>query len=45
METIQKAAMQPLITLRHFTWGKVLHDHDVAEAVIDRVLEKGRLID
>ena len=26
-------------------WGKVLHDPDLAEAIIDRVLEKGRLIE
>ncbi len=26
------------------TWGEVLHDHDLAEAIVDRVLEKGRLI-
>jgi DNA replication protein DnaC len=26
------------------TWGDVLHDHDLAEAIVDRVLEKGRLI-
>jgi DNA replication protein DnaC len=25
-------------------WGEVLHDHDLAEAIVDRVLEKGRLI-
>jgi len=25
-------------------WGDVLHDHDLAEAIVDRVLEKGRLI-
>jgi DNA replication protein DnaC len=26
------------------TWGEVLHDHDLAEAIVDRVLERGRLI-
>jgi DNA replication protein DnaC len=26
------------------TWGKVLHDPDLAEAIIDRILERGRLI-
>jgi DNA replication protein DnaC len=26
------------------TWGEALHDHDLAEAIVDRVLEKGRLI-
>jgi DNA replication protein DnaC len=26
------------------SWGDVLHDHDLAEAIVDRVLEKGRLI-
>jgi DNA replication protein DnaC len=26
------------------TWGEVLHDQDLAEAIVDRVLEKGRLI-
>jgi DNA replication protein DnaC len=26
------------------TWGRVLHDADLAEAIIDRVLERGRLI-
>jgi DNA replication protein DnaC len=26
-------------------WGKVLHDPDLAEAIIDRVLERGRLIE
>jgi len=26
------------------SWGEVLHDHDLAEAIVDRVLEKGRLI-
>jgi DNA replication protein DnaC len=25
-------------------WGEVLHDHDLAEAIVDRVLEKGHLI-
>ncbi len=25
-------------------WGEVLHDHDLAEAIVDRVLEKGRLL-
>jgi DNA replication protein DnaC len=25
-------------------WGEALHDHDLAEAIVDRVLEKGRLI-
>ena len=25
-------------------WGKVLHDHDLAEAIVDRVLERGRLV-
>jgi DNA replication protein DnaC len=23
-------------------WGKVLHDPDLAEAILDRVLERGR---
>lgn len=26
-------------------WGKVLHDPDVAEAILDRVLERGRVIE
>ena len=26
------------------TWGDALHDRDLAEAIVDRVLEKGRLI-
>jgi len=25
-------------------WGEVLHDHDLAEAIVDRVLERGRLL-
>jgi len=25
-------------------WGEVLHDHDLAEAIVDRVLERGRLV-
>jgi hypothetical protein len=25
-------------------WGKVLHDEDMAAAILDRVLERGRLI-
>jgi len=25
-------------------WGDVLHDHDLAEAIVDLVLEEGRLI-
>lgn len=25
-------------------WGKVLHDPDLAEAIVDRILERGRLI-
>ena len=25
-------------------WGKVLHDHDLADAIVDRVLERGRLL-
>ena len=25
-------------------WGDVLHDHDLAEAIVDRVLEHGRLL-
>ena len=24
-------------------WGRVLHDNDLAQAIIDRVLERGRL--
>ncbi len=26
------------------TWGRVLHDEDLAQAILDRVLERGRLI-
>jgi len=26
------------------TWGRVLHDQDLAEAIVDRVLERGRLL-
>jgi hypothetical protein len=26
-------------------WGKVLHDPDLAEAILDRVLERGRVIE
>jgi hypothetical protein len=26
------------------TWGRVLHDEDLAQAIIDRVLECGRLL-
>jgi hypothetical protein len=26
------------------TWGRVLHDEDLALAIIDRVLERGRLL-
>jgi hypothetical protein len=26
-------------------WGKVLHDEDMAAAILDRVLERGRFID
>jgi DNA replication protein DnaC len=25
-------------------WGSVLHDHDLAEAIVDRTLERGRLL-
>jgi DNA replication protein DnaC len=25
-------------------WGEVLHDHDLAEAIVDRTLERGRLL-
>jgi hypothetical protein len=25
-------------------WGGVLHDHDLAEAIVDRTLERGRLL-
>ena len=25
-------------------WGKVLHDEDLAAAILDRILERGRLI-
>ena len=25
-------------------WGHVLHDDDLAQAIIDRVLERGRLV-
>lgn len=25
-------------------WGGVLHDHDLAEAIVDRILERGRLL-
>ena len=25
-------------------WGKVLHDEDLATAILDRILERGRLI-
>jgi len=26
-------------------WGRVLHDHDLAAAILDRVLERGRLLE
>ena len=26
------------------TWGDVLHDHDLAETIVDRVLKRGRLV-
>ena len=26
------------------TWGRVLHDQDLAEAIVDPVLERGRLL-
>jgi DNA replication protein DnaC len=26
------------------TWGRVLHDEDLAQAILDRVLERGRLL-
>ena len=26
------------------TWGKVLHDPDLAEAILDRILERGRVL-
>src|SRR5262249_18464980 len=26
-------------------WGKVLHDPDLAEAILDRILERGRVIE
>ena len=26
------------------TWGRVLHDDDLAQAIVDRVLERGRLL-
>ncbi len=26
------------------SWGKVLHDEDLAEAIVDRILERGRLV-
>jgi hypothetical protein len=25
-------------------WGKVLHDEDLAEAIVDRILERGRVV-
>jgi hypothetical protein len=25
-------------------WGRVLHDEDLAEAIVDRILERGRLL-
>ena len=25
-------------------WGKVLHDDDLAQAIVDRILERGRLL-
>ncbi len=25
-------------------WGKVLHDPDLADAIVDRVLERGRIL-
>lgn len=25
-------------------WGRVLHDEDLAQAIVDRVLERGRLL-
>ncbi|MCY4375909.1 MAG: ATP-binding protein [Spirochaetaceae bacterium] len=31
---------KPLLT----AWGEVLHDHDLAEAIVDRVLEDARLL-
>lgn len=27
------------------TWGRVLHDEDLAQAIVDRVLERGRLLE
>ena len=29
---------------RTSTWGKVLHDEDLAQAIVDRILERGRLL-
>jgi DNA replication protein DnaC len=26
------------------TWGSVLHDNDLAEAIVDRLLERGDII-
>lgn len=26
-------------------WGRVLHDEDLAQAIIDRVLERGRILE
>ena len=28
----------------HRNWGAALHDYDLAEAIIDRVLERGRIV-
>ena len=25
-------------------WGRVLHDPDLAEAILDRILERGRIV-
>jgi DNA replication protein DnaC len=31
------------VTFR-YQWGRVLHDADLAEAILDRVLERGRVL-
>jgi len=41
---IRKRAMVFTTNKDPKTWGTVLHDEDLAEAIVDRILERGRLL-
>lgn len=41
---VKQRAMVFTTNKRTKAWGKVLHDEDLAEAIVDRILERGRVV-